>query len=184
MTLRLSSDIFWVEAGIVAVIDLALLLLLWWRIKPAQFRRLKWDLVAASGLGWGIFAVALLQIFWDWYYVYLFPESARWLAPIFALIYAAIGLAMWWLSCHLPGNPVLAFCLLAGLESVLEHLWGIYGVGILDKVPLLEDVAPLPVLVFAFFEYILYWGVVLAFAAMLSRGRQIWTHSHGQTAGA
>jgi hypothetical protein len=67
---------------------------------------------------------------------------------------------------------VVNFCLLGGVESVLEHLVGIYGLGILDKVPLLRGVSSASALVFAFFEYIFYWGVVLGIAVLLGRGWQ------------
>ncbi len=184
MTLTLSSEIFWTEAVLVALVDLGVVFVLIWRIKPAQFRALKWEVTGVSGIAWGIFAVALLELFWDLYYRFIFPDVMRWLAFSDALIYAGIGLGMWWLSCRVPGNPVANFCFLGGIDSVLEHVWGIYGLGILDKVPLLQGAAPLPVLVFAFFEYILYWGIVLAIATMLSRVRQAWTHSQGRTVGA
>jgi hypothetical protein len=122
----------------------------------------------------GIFATACLRGFWDLYYRYFYPGWVRWLAPLDALLYGAIALALWWLALHLPGNPVVNFALLGGLESVLEHLLGIYGLGILDKVPILQGVSPASALVFAFFEYIFYWSVVLGIAGLLGRGWQWW----------
>jgi len=42
----------------------------------------------------------------------------------------------------------------------LEHVFGIYGLHILDKVPWLQGISPFPVIVFSFFEYIVYWAIV------------------------
>lgn len=76
-----------------------------------------------------------------------------------AVLYGAIGLALWWLALRLQGNPVLNFCLLGGLEAIPEHLWVIFGLRILERVPMLQGVSPTSVLVFAIPEYVLYWGL-------------------------
>jgi len=171
---KLTSEAFWLGALVAAVIDIGLVLLLALCIKPARFRQLTWALTGTSAVLWGIFATACLRGFWDLYYRYFYPGWMRWLAPLDALLYGAIALALWWLALRLPGNPVVNFALLGGLESVLEHLLGIYGLGILDKVPILQGVSPASALVFAFFEYIFYWSVVLGIAGLLGRGWQWW----------
>jgi hypothetical protein len=171
---KLTSEAFWLGALVAALMDIGLVLLLALCMKPARFRQLSWALTGTSAVLWGILATACLRGFWDLYYRYFYPGWMRWLAPLDALLYGAIALALWWLALRLPGNPVVNFFLLGGLESVLEHLLGIYGLGILDKVPILQGVSPTSALVFAFFEYIFYWSVVLGIAGLLGRGWQGW----------
>jgi hypothetical protein len=55
---------------------------------------------------------------------------------------------------------IQVFLLLGGLEGILEHVFGIYGLHILDKVPWLQGTPPIPVIIFSFSEYIVYWAVV------------------------
>ena len=84
-----------------------------------------------------------------------------------------MGLGMWWLAYQLPGISIIWFVLLGGIEGLAEHILGIYGFRILDKVPWLKDVKVLPALVFSFFEYVFYWTVVawLAFGLFKLCGR-------------
>jgi hypothetical protein len=171
---KLTSEAFWLGALVAAFIDIGFVLLLALCMKPARFRQLSWALTGTSAVLWGILAIACLRGFWDLYYRYFYPGWMRWLAPLDALLYGAIALALWWLALRLPGNPVVNFALLGGLESVLEHLLGIYGLGILDKVPILQGVRPTSALVFAFFEYIFYWSVVLGIAGLLECGWRWW----------
>jgi hypothetical protein len=165
------------KALVLAFIDLGLVLFLVWRIQPARFRQITWALAGASAIFWGIFATILLWGFWDWYYSYFYPDWSRWLAPLATpLLYAAVGLALRWLAIRLPGNPVVNFCLLGGLESIPEHVWGIYRLGILDRVPLLQGISPISIFIFAVFEYILYWSIVLGIAILLRHGWEGWKH--------
>jgi hypothetical protein len=98
--------------------------------------------------------------FWDLYYQYIYPSWARWLTPLDIILYGVIGFGIWWLASNIPGPVVLWFILLGGLEGILEHLLGVYGFQILDKVPWLEGITPFPVIAFSFFEYIFYWTLV------------------------
>jgi hypothetical protein len=166
---KLTSETFWLGALWAALIDVGFVLLLALCLKPARFRQLAWALTGTSAVLWGVLATACLWGFWDLYYRYFYPGWMRWLAPLDALLYGAIALALWWLALRLPGNPVVTFCLLGGVESVLEHLLGIYGLRVLDKVPVFQGVSPASALAFAFFEYVFYWGVVLGIAALLGR---------------
>ncbi|MFQ6100399.1 MAG: hypothetical protein ACE5OS_04100 [Anaerolineae bacterium] len=143
LDIKATSGLYWASTLIVALIDVGSVLLLAWRVRPARFRQLTWVLAGASAILWGISATALPWGLWDLYYCHFYPGWACWLAPLDALLYGALGLALWWLALRLPGNPVVNFCLLGGLESVPEHLLGIYGLGILDKAPLLEGVSRL-----------------------------------------
>ena len=49
------------------------------------------------------------------------------------------------------------------------------------SIPLLADVTPLSILVFAFFEYIVIWGIVLGFAALLERGWRALRRANGSS---
>jgi hypothetical protein len=62
-----------------------------------------------------------------------------------------------------------------GLDNGVNlNLWGIYGLRILDKTPLLEGVSPLSVLASAVPEYVIYWGMVVGLGALLQWGWQRW----------
>jgi hypothetical protein len=163
--LKLGSELFWQGALLAMLIDLVLVSLLLWRIKPTGFRQLKWVLVGASAIYWGIFGYALLWGFWDSYYCHFYPDTMRWLGAVGAVPYGAIGFALWWFTSRVSGNPIAIFLLLGGLEGLLEHLWAVYGWGILEKAPILQNASALSVLVFSFLEYVLYWGIILGLAA-------------------
>ena len=168
---------FWTSAVLVAALDVVLMSGLVWRIPRARFRGLKWPLAATAALLWGAFGAVLMWRFWDVYYAYFYPGWVRWLAPVYSLFYAGLALLFWWLALKLPGPPALSFPLLGGLESLWEHGWGIYVVGLLDKVPMLQGESPIAVLAFAVPEYVLYWGLVLCVAALVGWGWERWRHS-------
>lgn len=64
---------------------------------------------------------------------------------------------------------MLWFVVLGGVEGIAEHVFGIYGLCILEKVPWLQGLALLPVLFFSFFEYVLYWTLVAWLALGLNK---------------
>ena len=160
MDVRLTSQDYWIGAAFAAAVSLLVGAPLLFAFRQATFQRAALATTLASALFWGVLATLALVGFWELYYQYIYPIWMRWLAPLDTLLYAVIGLGMWWLAVHLPGPPVLWFLILGGIESLLEHLVGIYALHILDKVPILQGVDPLPALIFAFFEYIVYWGLV------------------------
>ncbi len=166
MLTSLSTAGLYSAAAIIALIDVALVWLLVWRIKPDRFRRMRWPVAIGSAIFWGALGTIVIWGCWDVYYSAFYPAWMRWSFPLIALVYGLAGLAMWWLALRLPGKPILNFCLLGGLESLLEHLLGIYVLRILD-IPILQGVTPLPVLAFAVFEYIFYWSLALGIAALL-----------------
>jgi hypothetical protein len=162
-----TSEMLWTDAVCIALVDVAFVLILNRCVKPSGFRRLKWSLAGAAAVFWGLFCLILVEALWNTYYRYFYPD---WLGPGGVLLSAPVlggvlALAFRWLALRAPGNPILAFCLVAGLESMLEHLWGIYGMRILD-VPMLRSASAAAVLAFAFPEYLLYWCVVIAGAAV------------------
>jgi hypothetical protein len=173
--IHLTSATFWQSALVAAVISVAILALLAWQVKRQQFRRLRWALAAAGALCWGGAGIILYQLFWDSYFQYF---ASGWLRSggvlaIMLPVGAGMALLFHWIALRLPGSPVISFCLLGGLESILEHLWGFYRLKILD-VPMLQGVSPASVLAFAIPEYIIYWGVVITLAAGLQKGWRLW----------
>ena len=160
MDIRLTSQDYWAGAGIAAILSAILGIPLVIAYRNEAFKASAVTIAFASALFWGVLATAAIYGFWQVYYQYIFPQWTRWLAPLDALVYSTIGLGLWWIAIHLPGPSVAWFLILGGLESLLEHIFGIYGLGILDKVPILRGVVPFPALTFAFFEYIVYWSLV------------------------
>jgi len=161
----ISSTDFWVNSLIWGVLDLGLLALLVKIFKPSSFWGALKPIAIVSITLWSCFATALYWGFWDIFYAQFLPDWARWGAPFSGFVpYLPLALLFYLLSNKLPGNPILWFCLLGGLEGVAEHVLGIYGLHILEKVPLLNGIEPLPIMVFSFFEYTLYWGLLLLLA--------------------
>ncbi len=173
---RATSDLYWVSALVIALIDMVFVFVLAWRIPAKRFRELKWTATAAAVVFWAsVWAYVLWYCCWNWCYSYVFPSWARWLIPpIYGSLYGASGLALWWLALRFRGNPVVRFCLLGGLVSLPGHLWAIYGRRMLQKVPLLQGVSPSSALIFGVFEFIFYWSIIMVIAVLLRRGREWW----------
>jgi len=171
-----TSQLYWIAALVAALMDIAFVALLAWRIKPAHFRRLKWPLVIGAGSFWlGLWGWAMWDPFvWETCYQYVFPAWVRPFWPFaFGLINGSLALLFWWLARRIPGNPVVYLVLLGGLESFPGHLRAIYNMGILET-PLLKGVSAASALVFGFFEFIFYWSVILGLAALLSLAWERW----------
>lgn len=169
-SVQLTSGVFWRAALVITLMDVVFIVILSRLINRAHFRRLKWPLAAAGAIFWSVIGVALYQVFWEDYYRYF---ASNWLRAggVLALTIpmgVILALVFYSLAVRLPGNPIISFCLLSGLESVLEHLWGLYGFKILD-IPLLHGVSPAAILAFAFPEYIFYWCIVIGLAALIRK---------------
>jgi hypothetical protein len=158
--LKISESDFLIMTIACAVLSAIIVIPLVWVFNNELFRSAKWPITVTSGVVWGVFAVGLILGFWNLYYQYLYQPWMRWLSPLEVLFYGVIGLGMWWLAVRLPGSTVLWFVLLGGLEGVLEHVVGIYGMHILERVSWLQDITPLPVVAFSFFEYTFYWAMI------------------------
>ena len=63
---------------------------------------------------------------------------------------------------------MLWFCALGGLEAIPEHLVGIYRLDILE-IYLLHGSMADDILIFAYFEYVVYWSIVLILALIIDR---------------
>jgi hypothetical protein len=149
---------------IAALIDAVYVLLLVWRVSEDSFRRLKWPLVIVAAVVWfGIWSWAIGN-FWETVYSYVFPAWGQTWVPWIAFIVAStIAFGIWTLTIRLKWNLVLTYCLLGAVLGSLTHLWAVH-LGILTKPPMLQGASPLAAVVFAFFEYLFYWCVILTLA--------------------
>lgn len=149
---------------IAALLGAAMVWALTRSVPPTQFRELKWPIVISAALFWTVLTSILLIIFWDDYFAFFKAAWLRWWNPALAgIFYGVVGLLLWWLASRSPRQPAAVFCVLGGLWSIPEHLLGFYRFNILD-IPILQDVSALEILVFAFFEYVIYWAIVFGLA--------------------
>jgi len=163
-----TSQLYWISVLVTALMDIAFVALLAWRIKPARFRRLQWPLVIVSTLFWTVlwYAVMWNAFVWETSFRYVFQPWQRWAwPPVYGLISGVLTWLFWWLSLRLPGNPLLYFLLLGGLESFGDHYFAIRN-GVMET-PLLQEVSIASAVTFGFFEFIFYWSVILGLAALL-----------------
>ncbi|MBC8492536.1 MAG: hypothetical protein H8D43_02025 [Chloroflexi bacterium] len=177
--IKMTSEMLWLTALVTALIDVGVILFLARRIQRPRFRQLHWPVAFAAGVFWVSYGLMLFALTWESFYAKFLPDPAnRSLAcSMFELLpYPIIGLVLWWLSVRLPGNPAVHFCLLGGVQSLPEHLWGIYRLGMMDKVPFLQEASVASVLAFAVPEYILYWGSILSIAMLIQSGSQWYRH--------
>jgi len=167
---KITTDVLWFGALFLAAIDAVFVPILAWRINPAIFRHFKWELCITTAIFWSSLWTWGLANFWDSIYSYVFPSWAHWIIPpIFGLLYAGLSLLFWWSGLHLRGNRVLNFCLFGGLWGMVTHLFAV-SIGIVSKPPALQGAAPVAAVVFAIFEFMLYWCVILSVAALLHLG--------------
>ena len=170
--IKLNSRDIHISTVVFVVADILVLIPLFWVSRNNTFQGFSNSITIASMIFWGVLAVGLVLGAWNLYYQYIYPDWIRWTLPASVFLYGAFGLGMWFLGERFPGPVLFWFVILGGFEGILEHIFGIYGLGILEKVPWLQGITPLPVLVFSFFEYILYWTLVtwlaLGFAKVVS----------------
>jgi hypothetical protein len=152
----IASAVQWGVAGAVLLLPLV------WLWPAPQFRISRRAVMMGASLFWPAFAVCMLQLAWAGYYQFFYPAWMKWGVVIISfVVYPAYAGAAHWLVVRLPGHPLPWFCLAAGLLAAAEHVlaWGL--VDLPNRVPYLRG-APLPaVMLFAFFEYQVYWGAAL-----------------------
>jgi hypothetical protein len=160
MDLKVTSQDVWTASLLFLGLDLLALipLILLTRTTPVQ--QITKTILPASAILWGVIAILLVLGSWDLYYRYFFPDWFRWLAPLEVLLYGAFAAGLWWLAVRSPGPPILWFALFGGLEGIAEHVLGIYGLRILEKVPWLQGVKVSEAILFSFFEYVFYWTLI------------------------
>jgi hypothetical protein len=160
MELKLTNQEVWFSTLLFFGLDLVALLPLLFVARRGVLENMTRSIGIASAIFWGVLASFAIFGFWEIYYQYLYPTWVRWLTPLDVFLYGAVGLGMWWLASRLQNSPLMWFVPFGGVEGILEHLLGVYGFQILEKVPWLQGVTTLPVVVFSFFEYIFYWTLV------------------------
>jgi hypothetical protein len=169
---KVTSKILWLATLIFAGIDVVYVPILARRIEAAKFRQLKWTLFTVTAIFWAAMWTWVLVDFWDSVYRYLFPAWVRWIIPpAYGLLFAGVGLLFWWLALRFRFSPVVSFCLLGGLWGVITHVWAVF-LGVVDKPPLLQGVAPAAAVIVAVFEFIFYWCIILSMSALLHRCRR------------
>jgi len=117
-----------------------------------------WDLYYAFFYPrWMLFIVG----YWDLYYAFFYPRWMRWASPFLTpVLYALLAMGILQLAGRSSGAVWLWWLLLGATEGFLEHVLGIYGLRILERVPWLDGLRSGPLLLFAFFEYLFYWTLV------------------------
>ncbi len=152
------------------LLDIVLVYLAWRFISREQIAQRRWLLEALSGLFFLLVWTSVMLWSWDWFYVYIFPGWARYLLPpVFGIGYALLALGMHWLCLKLPGNATVNWCLLGGLEGLLSHIYAIYGLGAASKPPIMQGTDPSAVLIFAIFEKMFYWSIILLVSRLFIR---------------
>ena len=164
---KITTELLYRGAFIFALMDAVYIPLLAWRVHEETFRRIKWMLVIAAAVVWfGIWSWAIGN-FWETVYSYVFPAWARTWAPWIAFVAAGmVALGLWTLSLRSKANPIIIYCLLGGVLGSLTHIWAVYR-GIVTSPPMLQGASPLGAVILAFFEYILYWCVILTLALIV-----------------
>jgi hypothetical protein len=160
MNLKLTERDVWLSTLVFGVIGVLLSLPLEFIFSDERFAIAARSTALGSAVFWGIMSVVLMGRYWDIYYRYIYPDWMRSIRISNVLLYAAFGLGMWKLALAFENQLVLVFCILGGLEGVAEHIFAVYGLHVLEKVPFLQGLKPFPVILFSFFEYIAYWSVV------------------------
>jgi hypothetical protein len=119
-TLTVSSEQFILTAIVLVLVDAAFVLLLAWRVRPSRFCELRWALVGTAVVFWSVFGVIPVREFWESTYRSFHPS---WLRSGGILLFVPLGYGLLALIYHtvalrLPGNPLVVFCLLGGIESL------------------------------------------------------------------
>jgi hypothetical protein len=165
--IRITTGMLYQGALILALIDAIYVPFLVRRVDEASFRRLKVPLVVAAALVWfGIWSWAIGN-FWETVYSYVYPAWAQMWIP--GIAFAGAGLmafGLWALAFRVRRHIVLTFCLMSGALGSLTHIWAVWR-GIVTKPPMLQGASPLAAVVFAFFEYQLYWCVILTMSKIM-----------------
>ena len=169
---HVTTPLILICTGIVAILDVILILLARRLVSREGFRQMRWMLAIASGVFFLLVWVSVLWWGWDWFYSYIFPAWGRYLLPtVFGIGYTLLALGMGWLSLKLPGNPAITWCVLGGVEGLLSHIYAIYGLGAVSKPPIMQGTDPFAVLVFAVFEKAFYWSLILLATRLFWQGK-------------
>jgi hypothetical protein len=172
-TARVTTAILWRGTLIFAPVDLLLLSLLARAVTPERFREIRRLLPVTAGVCWFLIWLSLASIvFWDAVYSYMFPVWSRWLLPpAQALLTAGVAALAVRIALRLPRFAVVGFCLLGGIWGSLSHVWAVFR-GIVTKPPMLRGASPAAAVIFAFFEFTLYFCVIVTATLVLRRRKR------------
>ncbi len=135
---------------------------LFWLFPTQTFRNSRRAVVMGASLFWLGFTAALVNLAWGYYYRFFYPAWMKWgTALIACCLYSIYALTCHWLACRLPVQPMLWFCLFTGLLAANEHYIAWNFARLPEKVPMLAGMPLLPTMLFAFFEYQVYWAIAL-----------------------
>ncbi len=169
ITLRLSSQDLKLGTLIFGLLAIIITIPLHFAFGEDLFNNALLPFTIASAIFWGIVSTIFVFGYWDLYYRYFYPSWIRPFAPLSLILYGSFGVGLWWLTARQNLPAIWTFVFLGGLQGVLEHTLAIYELRILEKVPLLQDLKPIPVLVFSFFEYAFYWSLVAWIACGITK---------------
>ena len=143
---------------------------LFWLLPAQTFRQSRRAVVMGASLFWLGFTTVLVNLAWSYYYRLFYPQWMKWGAALIAFaLYPLYAFVCQLLACRLPGHPLVWFCLFTGLLAANEHYIAWNFVHLPEKVPMLEGMQLLPTMLFAFFEYQVYWAIALWLAWTLLR---------------
>lgn len=169
---RVTTDLLWRGALLFALLDVALVSGLRWRLKPAFFRQLQWELLVVNALFWFCLWFGVIGYFWESVYRYVFPDWTRWVMPFFqAGLSTLVAALAWRLANRSRLHPVLSFVLVGGAWGIVSHGWAVTR-GIVDRPPPLQGASPVAAAVIAAFEFMFYGCLILIGAAALHLIRQ------------
>jgi hypothetical protein len=165
--IKVTTHILWMSALIFAVIDLVFLLVLARRVKQERFRQMRGSLAIMTGCLWFAIWTGMSFFFWDPVYHYVFPIWARWLIPpVYAVCFAFLSCAFWWIATRMKSYSVIWFCLLGGMLGMLTHMWAIAR-GIINRPPMLQGISPIAVCIMPVFEFLFYYCMIVSLASAL-----------------
>ena len=92
--IKVTTEVLWRGAILFAIIDVLIVSVLTRYIKPADFQKIKWKLIAFMAVFFCLlFGVVASYIFWESVYSYVFPSWSRWIIPpVYGILFAAVGL--------------------------------------------------------------------------------------------
>lgn len=172
-----TSELYWLSAALLTVVDLSALYCLSQCVPASRFRKAGSEIAVVSLLFWGGLWGALMvnDTVWEWCYCYIFSEVDRWRMPLLmAVLFSLVGVGMWWLSTRLPINPVLTFAALGALVSLPDHFYAIFVKKVLET-PMLAQVSTASAVVFGIFEFVFYWILIMSIAIFARSVHEWWS---------
>ena len=174
----MSADLLRQTAGF-GLAGALLYLPLFWLFPARTFRIHRRAVVMGASLFWIGFSAALVNLAWGYYYRFFYPAWMKWGTALIAFaLYSIYAFACHWLACRMPGYPMFWFCIFTGLLAANEHFIAWNVARLPEKVPMLAAMPLVSAMLFAFFEYQVYWAIALWLAWMLIKLSSLGKHNH------